>query len=186
MKVKCKYCETEFDKKPHQIKEGKNDFCCRSHAAVYNNKKYPKRTHEPREHDECLICKKSLKNKPITQKICSHECRSIFRYQEYIKRWLDKKESGYTGSGRVLRITNHVRKWVIDTRGEQCELCGWDKKHPTTNKVPIEIHHIDGNAKNNAQENLQILCPNCHSLTLTYAGLNRGNGRVLGDIQGAP
>jgi hypothetical protein len=26
---------------------------------------------------------------------------------------------------------------------------------------------------------LEILCPNCHSLTPTYGGLNRGKGRKL-------
>jgi hypothetical protein len=24
-----------------------------------------------------------------------------------------------------------------------------------------------------------LLCPNCHALTLTYRGLNRGHGRAL-------
>ena len=30
---------------------------------------------------------------------------------------------------------------------------------------------------NNAPENLEILCPNCHSLTGNYKHLNIGNGR---------
>lgn len=32
------------------------------------------------------------------------------------------------------------------------------------------MHHKDGNHNNNYIENLQILCPNCHSLTSTFAG----------------
>jgi DNA-directed RNA polymerase subunit RPC12/RpoP len=36
----------------------------------------------------------------------------------------------------------------------------------------LEIHHIDGNYLNNTIENLQVLCPNCHSLTLNYKALN--------------
>ena len=39
-------------------------------------------------------------------------------------------------------------------------------------EIPLEIHHIDGNHKNNKLENLQILCPNCHSLTTNYRGKN--------------
>ena len=35
------------------------------------------------------------------------------------------------------------------------------------------IDHIDGNALNNSEENLRLLCPNCHSLTSTYR--NTGN-----------
>jgi len=45
---------------------------------------------------------------------------------------------------------------------EKCELCGvkneWNGK-PLT----LELHHIDGNRFNNRLDNLQILCPNCHS-----------------------
>ncbi|MFW5895280.1 MAG: HNH endonuclease [archaeon] len=40
----------------------------------------------------------------------------------------------------------------------------------------LEIEHIDGNAKNNREENLDLICPNCHSLTSTYKALNSGKG----------
>jgi hypothetical protein len=30
---------------------------------------------------------------------------------------------------------------------------------------------------NNKEENLILLCPNCHSLTSTFGSLNIGNGR---------
>ena len=36
----------------------------------------------------------------------------------------------------------------------QCELCGWNKINPYTNKLPLEIHHIDGDHTNNKEENL--------------------------------
>jgi 5-methylcytosine-specific restriction endonuclease McrA len=35
----------------------------------------------------------------------------------------------------------------------------------------------DGDATNNKEENLTLLCPNCHSLTPTYRGANKGNGK---------
>ena len=31
--------------------------------------------------------------------------------------------------------------------------------------IMLELHHIDGNHNNNKLENLQMLCPNCHSIT---------------------
>ncbi|MEN9582255.1 MAG: hypothetical protein RL641_209 [Candidatus Parcubacteria bacterium] len=37
--------------------------------------------------------------------------------------------------------------------------------------------HIDGNWRNNIEENLRLLCPNCDSLTPTFSAFNRGNGR---------
>jgi 5-methylcytosine-specific restriction endonuclease McrA len=55
--------------------------------------------------------------------------------------------------------------------------CQWNKKHKITNKVPIQLEHIDGDSKNNSLDNLKLLCPNCHSLTDTYGALNKGKGR---------
>ena len=46
-----------------------------------------------------------------------------------------------------------------------------------TGLVPLVADHIDGNWRNNVENNLRLLCPNCDSLTPTYAGSNRGNGR---------
>ena len=37
----------------------------------------------------------------------------------------------------------------------ECAICGWDK-------AVCDVHHIDGNSKNNKIENLVFLCPNCH------------------------
>lgn len=44
-----------------------------------------------------------------------------------------------------------------------CEICGiseWMGK-----KLTLQLHHINGVHNDNRLENLQILCPNCHSLT---------------------
>jgi 5-methylcytosine-specific restriction endonuclease McrA len=44
------------------------------------------------------------------------------------------------------------------------------------NGKPIEcaLHHKDGNKHNNKIDNLEILCPNCHSQTDTYTAKNKG------------
>jgi 5-methylcytosine-specific restriction endonuclease McrA len=41
------------------------------------------------------------------------------------------------------------------------------------------VNHIDGNPSNSAEENLELICQNCHSLTLSYKNRNKGNGRRL-------
>jgi len=51
-----------------------------------------------------------------------------------------------------------------------CENCGLSKW--LHSPIPLELHHIDGNKKNNEFNNLMLLCPNCHSLTETYRGKN--------------
>lgn len=53
----------------------------------------------------------------------------------------------------------------------RCEKCGiyeW-----MGNPISLEIHHIDGNKLNNNLNNLQILCPNCHSQTNNWRSRNK-------------
>jgi len=57
---------------------------------------------------------------------------------------------------------------------EQCGLIGWQGK-----PIPLELHHINGNNRDNRIENLVLLCPNCHALTESYRGRNKRNGRRI-------
>ena len=59
-----------------------------------------------------------------------------------------------------------VKRQLIKLRGHKCEEC--DRKKWRGQQIAIELHHIDGNRTNNTLENLQLLCPNCHSLTPNY------------------
>lgn len=50
----------------------------------------------------------------------------------------------------------------------KCEVCGiveWNDK-----PITLQLHHIDGDHLNNALENLQVICPNCHSQTNNFRG----------------
>ncbi len=58
-----------------------------------------------------------------------------------------------------------------------CERCGWAKQ-TADGYLPLELDHINGDRRDNRLENLQILCPNCHSLTTHYRG--RKNKKCLG------
>ena len=40
--------------------------------------------------------------------------------------------------------------------------------------IPLELDHINGVHDDHRPENLQLLCPNCHALTPTYRGRNKG------------
>ena len=52
-----------------------------------------------------------------------------------------------------------------------------ESKNPTTGKIPLELHHKDGDYSNNDEDNLELLCPNCHSLTATYKNALNHTGR---------
>ncbi len=53
-------------------------------------------------------------------------------------------------------------------RCEKCKNTEWYGK-----PIPLELHHINGDNTDNRLENLQMLCPNCHSFTDTYGGKNQ-------------
>jgi hypothetical protein len=53
---------------------------------------------------------------------------------------------------------------------EICELADWRGA-----KLSLELHHINGDPHDHSLENLQILCPNCHSQTPTWGGRKRTN-----------
>jgi hypothetical protein len=39
--------------------------------------------------------------------------------------------------------------------------------------LSLALHHRNGDGEDNRLENLELLCPNCHSQTDTFAGRNR-------------
>jgi len=135
-------------------------FCSQSCNAAYNNKKRGCKIHEIKE---CINCGEKTKNK-----FCSKECY-IFYINEEIKNKIENNSEMFHEST--------VKRYLMKKYGEKCMECNWDKKHPITGKVPIQLEHIDGNFENNKLENLKLLCPSCHSLTLTFGALNKGNGR---------
>lgn len=60
---------------------------------------------------------------------------------------------------------------IFKIKNDQCEKCGINKWN--NQPISLQIHHKDGNPSNNVVENLQILCPNCHSQTETFSGRNK-------------
>lgn len=123
--------------------------------------------------NKCLNCDKEIKHKRNTlNKYCNNICEQEYLYKYYIKRWKNGKEKGYRSQGRV---TEYIRKYLYEKYDNECCKCGWHKINQYTNKIPLEVSHIDGNYKNCKEENLELLCPNCHSLTPNFRSRNKND-----------
>lgn len=119
----------------------------------------------------CINC-----NKPISKrsKYCSNKCQKEYQYKTYINKWKNNQSNGMMGK---YQISSYIKTYLFNKYNNKCARCGWGEINKYTNKIPLEIEHMDGNYKNNKEENLILLCPNCHSLTSTYKGANLNKGR---------
>lgn len=60
-----------------------------------------------------------------------------------------------------------LKAGLKDDRCERCGLTSWRGE-----SLSMALHHLNGDRLDNRLENLQLLCPNCHSQTNTYSGRN--------------
>ena len=69
----------------------------------------------------------------------------------------------------------YASKYLKEEREWKCECCGLSEWQGQ--KLPLEIHHINGDRWDQRRENLQILCPNCHSLTENWRARSKGKSK---------
>ena len=118
---------------------------------------------------KCLYCGKELRQDQRHNRYCSIECATKARTDNKIAAWLSGEDDGIRGANQ---LSSTIRNYLLEKAGYKCQKCGWGEINPTTQKVPLDIHHKDGNYMNNTENNLEVLCPNCHSLTPNYKALN--------------
>lgn len=112
-----------------------------------------------KQRNECRFCGAECARPTYTY--CSNQCQQLHRQQRKIE------------EGVASPLT--WKHYLLRTEGHRCAICRLEtwNGHP----IPLELDHIDGNASRNVQENLRLLCPNCHAQTATYKNKNVGNGR---------
>jgi len=79
----------------------------------------------------------------------------------------------YKKTGQYSRNRANKKHLIVE-RGHLCESCKLDSW--LSQPIALELHHIDGDRKNNSTSNLKLLCPNCHAFTDNYRGRNIQKG----------
>ena len=173
----CLYCGKELIK-------GQKKFCCSSCSAKHNNRgrKHSDKTKEKiakslsksgklqKKEKFCLRCGTKLKSGQ--HKFCSNECFQKFQENLRLEKWLNNPKV-YS----VEKIPPVIKRYLMAKYNCKCQKCGWGEINETTGKIPLEVHHINGDCTDNREENLQLLCPNCHSLTPNHGSLNKNSKR---------
>lgn len=122
-----------------------------------------------------LRCKQSTLNKYLEKLGLEYsgnqsgkgESRKYVPAMEYIK----NKRAICSHKLKIKLIKDGLKK-------EKCEICGLSEW--IGHKIPLELHHKDGDHYNNALENLIVLCPNCHALQPGNSGANKNRWASAG------
>lgn len=98
---------------------------------------------------------------------------SHFKRQGGVYKKPEKIEYYLTNNSTIasFKLKNKLFKHAL--KEKKCECCGlteWMGK-----PINLQLHHINGINTDNRLENLQILCPNCHSFTDNFSGKNQKN-----------
>jgi 5-methylcytosine-specific restriction endonuclease McrA len=114
--------------------------------------------------DEAKLKKSiALKGKPAFRSHYDKEAQAAKSRQ----RWLEK----YNATPFVELGIENRRRRVFEEQDYCCNKCGISEWQGF--KISLELEHKDGNSTNNVRENLEGLCPNCHSITDTWRGRNK-------------
>lgn len=119
----------------------------------------------------CAQCGISFKKSPTVLKraksglnFCSRKCKDK---AQRIGGLVEIQPPHYgTGFDRGRLIAERGHR----CEGEDCGVTEW-RGQPVT----LEVHHVDGDRKNNSDGNLQLLCGNCHAMTPNWRWRNWKN-----------
>jgi 5-methylcytosine-specific restriction endonuclease McrA len=131
----------------------------------------------------CKFCLTPLSYEKKKLTYCNHSCAASFNnlgvcrtISKIKENKVVKNKEYYRNKFRLGEVLDPatVRKYIKEIYSSccKCNISEWNGIALT-----LEIHHKDGNSSNNKPDNLEILCPNCHTQTDNHRSKNIGNGR---------
>lgn len=94
-----------------------------------------------------------------------------------VSMWLSGEWTGQYGPKTPHVVSNIIRAYLYEQCDYSCTKCGFSESHPDDGSPILQINHIDGDATNHSQDNLEVLCPNCHAMTPNYGRRNKKSTR---------
>ena len=107
------------------------------------------------------------------KQFCNNSCQQALRTAELKAEFLNGK---YIGKLIGFASGSWTRNMLIDVKTYRCAKCGICEYN--NEPITLEVNHIDGDAENNILDNLEFLCPNCHSQTSNFRALNKNSKRT--------
>jgi hypothetical protein len=118
--------------------------------------------------------KKSEANKKqwnaLTEDEKRKKCELLTHYSPYASK--NYLPALMTQEWDTLGLQARRLRVIVEQNGtcNRCKLSHWQDE-----LITFEYEHKDGNNGNNSRENVEALCPNCHSLTATWRGRKNKN-----------
>lgn len=121
---------------------------------------------------DCLNCGKEVGR--VNGTYCSSQCQHEYTYRQRIQQW---KLGQVDTTNKYGDVPQYIRRYLEEKFENSCARCRWAERNLATGRVPLQVHHLNGDWTDNSEDNLTLLCPNCHSLTPNYGARNKGKGR---------
>jgi len=132
--IVCETCGVDF----YSVGSDRDRKYCSIQCKRAKPPKWPRETN-------CAHCGTVFKQDREKTKCCSKVCAGLLKKQKLF-------DAG------VYCNSKSAKKELLK-RSTGCLRCGWNVMSEV-----LEVHHVDRNRSNNHISNLEILCPNCHTI----------------------
>ena len=149
----CGTCNVEFKMKKSEIEEGRGKYCS---AKCYRNR--PSTSFDANEVERLWGEGAAAGGIARYFGVAAQTISAFLKKRGLFEKRYRRGDNCRLWKGGVS-LTQETVKRIKEHANHSCERCKW-------NQVPgvLQIHHRDRNRQHNTDDNLILLCPNCHEV----------------------